>query len=117
MKNIKIGLLCIFILVTGIIFCVIVSNSIVLHSAEKTIRANENVSKEIYIDRWIVKHDLQSDWYVIGYMFKVPRYVCTKHEKETTPWNCSNIPYDSTLEYIWFNTQTKEIHDAWSEIF
>jgi hypothetical protein len=83
-----------------------------IHSAKETIRANENISKEVSISVWIVEHEWKSDWYVLGYMFEKCDYTCSNQEKENTPWICNNIRCDTVIEYVWFNIQTKETHDV-----
>ena len=107
----------ILVLIIGILLYAVVSTEIVINNAQKTIRINENISDETHIDVWIVKHEWKSDWYVIGYMFATPNSVCSEEEKKSTPWKCSDNRRGTILEYVWFNTQTKETHDAWSEMF
>ena len=115
--KINITILSALVLIISVVLYAIISVEIVINNAQKTIRTNENVSDETHIDVWIVEHEWKSNWYVIGYMFRKCDCVCSDQEKEGTPWKCNDDRCDTILEYVWFNTQTKETHDAWSEMF
>jgi hypothetical protein len=104
-----IGGITLLILTLFLLYCVL-SNIFVLYNVTKTIETNENLSKSIFIDTWIVEHEWRSNWYVIGYMFEIPGYVCSEEEKNKALWNCSNIPSQLTWEYVWFNVKTREMH-------
>lgn len=97
------------------IFYIPIQGILVAKSAEETIRINNNISENSYINIWSCSHTWKSNWYEIHYTIETPEYVCSEREKKNFPWKCKDIPCESTIGHIWFNMKTKEIHqpDIW----